>query len=561
MRGVIDHLRRGMENLGDATLSPPSPPCDGDGDGDGDGDDRRRRRSIICSARIAAQNYRQQREDGVNLVCKRLLSSTTTPIDTICFQPDGVSWENASLTDDAFALSHHSNCNNEREYKSSGETFNSSSGETVRFKQQYINHNIPCVIRGLDKSHFSFVTSQWRSAERQSIDDGSKIMQVEKVHQINTEWFRQFVGNDTMVPVRYTEICDDNELRNDGDEDGLDDDGRAQECKTKQMSLDEWISTCQNHQTRPLRDNFSSSDPKKNDTEPRIEWYLKDWHLLQFLANQDSYSATSPSPPLPLYTTPNIFERDILNRFLERCGSDRDEGGDYKFVYWGPAGSRTSLHSDVLHSFSWSYNVVGMKKWIFYVPPSFYNHTLRNNREEMKRYRFEVIQHAGETIFVPCTWKHEVVNLVETLSINHNWITSANVDQAWICLQTEISAIEEEIQAWGVIPTGDFEARENMLRGCIGLDCTMFTLMVMLEIVELLPHIHIVDGGHHSDDELWDCAYSMFRLGDVLVDVLRKEDLVERMAARVGSDSLAREVKSIGNDVIQIISKLNEYPD
>lgn len=521
-----------------------------------DGDDDRRLRRIIRSARVASLNYRQQREDGLNLVCKRLLSTTTTPIDTICFQPDGVLWEKDPLTDYAKAY-----CETEQE-NPSGAASDWNNGGTYRFKRQYINHNIPCVIRGLDKTHFSYVTSQWRSAECHSIDDASNIKQDEQAQRINTEWFRQFVGNDTMVPVRYTEICDDNELRNDGDEDGLDDDGRAQECKTKHMCVDEWISTCQKQHTCPLRDNLNYSDPTKNDTEANVEWYLKDWHLLQFLSKQDIDSTTLSSPPLPLYSTPNIFERDILNRFLERCGSDGDEGGDYKFVYWGPAGSRTSLHSDVLHSFSWSYNLVGMKKWIFHVPPSFCNHTLRNNREEMKRYRFEVIQHAGETIFVPSTWKHEVVNLVETLSINHNWITSANVDQAWICLQTEIAAIEEEVQAWGVIPTDDFEARENMLRGCIGLDCTMFSLMVLLELVELLPHLNsIIDSGHNSDDELWDCAYSIFRLGDVLDDVMRKEDLVERMSARLGSESHALEVKSTANDVIRIISKLNNYSD
>lgn len=35
---------------------------------------------------------------------------------------------------------------------------------------------------------------------------------------------------------------------------------------------------------------------------------------------------------------------------------------DYRFVYVGPAGSWTPLHSDVLRSYSWSANVGGRKR-------------------------------------------------------------------------------------------------------------------------------------------------------------------------------------------------------
>ena len=33
----------------------------------------------------------------------------------------------------------------------------------------------------------------------------------------------------------------------------------------------------------------------------------------------------------------------------------------------------------------------------------------------------KVVQEAGETIFVPSGWYHQVTNLVDTVSINHNW--------------------------------------------------------------------------------------------------------------------------------------------
>lgn len=39
----------------------------------------------------------------------------------------------------------------------------------------------------------------------------------------------------------------------------------------------------------------------------------------------------------------------------------------------------------------------------------------------------EVIQGAGEAIFVPSGWTHSVENLEDTVSINHNWLNGFNV--------------------------------------------------------------------------------------------------------------------------------------
>ena len=243
------------------------------------------------------------------------------------------------------------------------------------------------------------------------------------------------------------------------------------------MKLSEWISSqCHEQQSSSCVD------------------YLKDWHLVQFISNNTN-TTERPTPTLPLYTLPTFFERDLLNNFLQRYS----DGGDYKFCYWGPKGSKTRLHSDVLHSFSWSYNAVGRKKWVFHVSSSYNDNDINGCNEQT----FEVIQQTGEAIFVPATWKHEVTNLVETISINHNWITCANIDKTWQCLICEIQEIEIEVKAWGM-SDDDFEVRENMLRGCIGLDVTMFMLMIMTEMVDLLQIL--VDSVHEDQDRLWDCV-------------------------------------------------------
>ena len=40
---------------------------------------------------------------------------------------------------------------------------------------------------------------------------------------------------------------------------------------------------------------------------------------------------------------------------------------------------------------------------------------------------YEVIQETGDVIFVPSGWHHQVLNLEDTISINHNWFNGANV--------------------------------------------------------------------------------------------------------------------------------------
>jgi len=221
-----------------------------------------------------------------------------------------------------------------------------------------------------------------------------------------------------------------------------------------------------------IGDQITNWNPKKTEKRQQQQhaiqkmdstMYLKDWHLQSMLEDKWSVvtafssivdsktqssttsttisaktspkSTTANESDTPscnkhiLYTVPNIFAGDVFNPFLLS-----NDGGDYRFVYWGPKGSQTPIHSDVLNTFSWSYNVFGEKKWIFY-PPSLSSYMFtsidnkvkdkatsnhNNNPNEETKYCFEIIQKTGETVYVPSGWKHSVHNLQETLSINHN---------------------------------------------------------------------------------------------------------------------------------------------
>ena len=325
-------------------------------------------------------------------------------------------------------------------------------------RKRFLHANRPCLIRGMDRSsHFEKVSSEWQTEES----------------NVNIGWFQIYVGDDTIVPVRQqTATCD------------LDGDGRAAECTTVNMTLREWCHT--------IIDS------------PHL--YLKDWHFQKWWEQRHRDES-------PLYTVPPLFRRDLLNNFLLHFTD-----GDYRFVYWGPTGSETPLHSDVLHSFSWSYNVVGEKKWTFHV-----------GNQEIVLY-----QHAGELVFVPSTWTHKVENLCETLSINHNWITTADIDNTWKCLSTEIEEVDMELGKWNNVSSWD--AKEFMLRGCVGLDVTAFFFMVFTELIERMTQ-HVAETG---EEENWERFFDIFRLHQVLEMLLKPEThLQERMTSVLEQDALA----------------------
>ena len=75
------------------------------------------------------------------------------------------------------------------------------------------------------------------------------------------------------------------------------------------------------------------------------------------------------------------------------------------------------------------------------------NATLDNQEELAKKYpnahkavrSYEVIQETGDVIFVPSKWHHQVHNLEDTISINHNWFNGANIGSIFGDLKKGIS--------------------------------------------------------------------------------------------------------------------------
>lgn len=352
------------------------------------------------------------------------------------------------------------------------------SGED--FRRRYINANRPCCIRDPEWAHmyFGLLLSRWRQNGK-----------------TNIEWFEQSLGRETTVPVRY----DPGE-----DVSVVDEDGRAAECETRNMKLSEWIQL--------LNDESKST---------RAHFYLKDWHLQLSLPDNET-----------LYSCPEQFDLDLLNRLFLGFTD-----GDYRFTYWGPNGSQTSLHSDVLNSFSWSFNVQGAKDWTFFVPTNVESDDCEPVRKVVIR------QECGECIFVPAGLKHHVVNIGETLSVNHNWITAASCDLTWECMCAEMEAVALELGRWGNFDCG---AHESMLRGCIGLDVTAFFLMLLLGVAET----------KQNRQGSWERCFELTRLGDMLRILLSDVNfkLRERLEATLASQHLALLAFEVANQAAASIN-------
>lgn len=135
---------------------------------------------------------------------------------------------------------------------------------------------------------------------------------------------------------------------------------------------------------------------------------------------------------------------------------------DYRFVYMGAKGSWTPLHADVFRSYSWSANVCGKKKWLF-LPPSqchlvfdrgfkscvydIFDDASETNFPGFKKALWlECSQEQNEIIFVPSGWYHQVHNMEDTISINHNWFNAYNLSWVLDLLSRDYKEAKEYIE-------------------------------------------------------------------------------------------------------------------
>lgn len=141
-------------------------------------------------------------------------------------------------------------------------------------------------------------------------------------------------------------------------------------------------------------------------------------------------------------------------------------------------------------SFSWSTNIVGHKKWLI-MPPGeelkladhLANLPFSIDEALLDRHAvryFTINQTANEAVFVPSGWYHQVWNMTDTISVNHNWFNACNVSLVWRNLLANMQAVHREISDCQQMD--NFEAHcQTMLRASFGIN--------YLDFLELLEFI------------------------------------------------------------------------
>lgn len=197
---------------------------------------------------------------------------------------------------------------------------------------------------------------------------------------------------------------------------------------------------------------------------------------------------------------------------------------------------RTPFHADVFNSFSWSANVCGQKRWILY-PPGLENKlkdSLNNlpydigNIPEVEGY-YEVIQGPGDAIFVPSGWHHQVWNLEDTISVNHNWINGCNIKRFWSSLVENLQLTKAEIEDCKDMDNY-LEHCQIMLKASFGMDFETF--FEFLEFIakkrltllqnkkkEMLFHGHILGFNH--------AVFDLSMIEAVLKEFINHNDVAE----------------------------------
>lgn len=207
-----------------------------------------------------------------------------------------------------------------------------------------------------------------------------------------------------------------------------------------------------------------------------------------------------------MYGLPSFLRFDWINN--ESWSNDeRNELGDYRFVYVGAKGTWTPFHVDVMNSYSWSANICGRKLWYFVSPSceEYFridcNTFIKDIRTVKQKWPvgnvFPLVQESGEIVFVPSNWYHQVHNLENTISINHNLINAGNVNLVVELIIKRLADVDRELaDCKSCFSTAEYNMYcEQILSADIRISITQ--LSALLELI-------IVDRG--SDvDECWIC--------------------------------------------------------
>lgn len=104
-----------------------------------------------------------------------------------------------------------------------------------------------------------------------------------------------------------------------------------------------------------------------------------------------------------------------------------------------------------------------------------------------------VIQETGEAIFVPSGWYHQVQNLQDTISINHNWFNGYSLRSVWEFFQKEYAAVEKELEDLKEIGLVSLEFKQQcqlVMKANTGTNFIEFLDLLTAKAQDMLARYH-----------------------------------------------------------------------
>jgi histone arginine demethylase JMJD6 len=131
------------------------------------------------------------------------------------------------------------------------------------------------------------------------------------------------------------------------------------------------------------------------------------------------------------YTVPPCFSPDLFDLVMQD-----QHRPPYQWILIGPARSGTGLHIDPLWTNAWVTVLEGCKRWMLFPPDTKCNEIGMQSPQipsvlwfrdyypklvDKYHNAVEILQGAGDTVFVPAGWPHVVLNLEITVAVTHNY--------------------------------------------------------------------------------------------------------------------------------------------
>ena len=159
---------------------------------------------------------------------------------------------------------------------------------------------------------------------------------------------------------------------------------------------------------------------------------------------------------------------------------------------------------------------------------------------------YELTQRPGDVIFVPSMWYHQVWNVEDAISINHNWFNACNVETVSRCLRVATTDVQEELSDCRDAADDEWhDLCEGLLKAHFGMNHQEFASL-LLRIAETRIAILNALDGLIFDDHILGKTHARFDL-EAVNRVLRKMDMkfmpAELKKRRHQVDKLVKEMR------------------